>query len=1014
MAHELWPWSSTSYSSGAVSAMASAKITTTILRIKLSLHLKSLAVCCSAVLGSADHISVPHHSHSAQASSTPTLPRPHPLPLFLGLIHSHSIQASSTSTLPRPHPLPLCPGLIHSHSAQASSTPTLSRPHPLPLYPGLIHSHSAQASSTPTLSRPHPLPLYPGLIHSNSAQASSTPTLSRPHPLPLYPGLIHSHSAQASSTPTLPRPHPLPLCPGLIHSHSIQASSTPTLSRPHPLPLCPGLIHSHSAQASSTPTLPRPHSLPLCPGLIHSHSAQASSTPTLPRPHSLPLCPGLIHSHSAQASSTPTLPRPHPLPLCPGLIHSHSAEASSTPTLPRPHPLPLCPGLIHSHSIQASSTPTLSRPHPLPLCPGLIHSHSAQASSTPTLPRPHSLPLCPGLIHSHSAQASSTPTLPRPHPLPLCPGLIHSHSAQASSTHSYNNGECSDERDWLAEAGLSEVTEPAFLSGREVPEAELTRALRLLSRQQAAAVRRRVDSLNKTVRQRARARQRGDIRQLFKDVESWSNDSRSRSATPDSLDSGPPTPPSPPRELYNPQPQSLQLNIDHPRLTPGAVNRHESRQRLVSPHTPFSSHHSLFRRASRSGADGIRMTGYQRIGSVRVRFGSDPINISNIGQDNQHPVVCVTRSDEGLFSDSSRRDSGDSAHSDTLGFEEMWAGERLCSSLNEMKRDWEEGTGRTWVDFLAEEDLNTLKPLVFLEFTALMDHSGLRVGKTKPPKRKRKEDGNIFGVSLSTLLERDRQIVQEPHNVPLVLSELERRCLWEEGLLRMGGNRTRCETLAAGLERDFYRRPEVADHLISTAAPHDLACINECSKALNLLVLLLPTEHRATLHALLTFLSNFIVGIMILACSILVDKAGLKAELGLAVHCCSLTELLITATDRLWLVPDNLVAQLRSINESHKENKPKPRLLARKGHVASRKAAGESEFESNIIHVDSPQFLVAPLPISLDKHITAAHVILRSKKIRAKREIMGRVPEQSKSPMGNTLRSQKRKSAPSS
>nr|XP_024217881.1 rho GTPase-activating protein conundrum isoform X2 [Halyomorpha halys] len=593
-------------------------------------------------------------------------------------------------------------------------------------------------------------------------------------------------------------------------------------------------------------------------------------------------------------------------------------------------------------------------------------------------------------------------------------------------------GECSDERDWLAAAGLSEVTEPAFLSGREVPEAELTRALRLLSRQQAAAVRRRVDSLNKTVRQRARARQRGDIRQLFKDVESWSNDSRSRSATPDSLDSGPPTPPSPPRELYNPQPQSLQLTTDHPRLTSSAVNRHESRQRLVSPHTPFSSHHSLFRRASRSGgdvasetADGIRMTGYQRIGSVRVRFGSDPINISNIGQDNQHPMVCVTRSDEGLFSDSSRRDSGDSAHSDTLGFEEMWAGERLCSSLNEMERDWEEGTGRTWVDFLAEEDLNTLKPLVFLELTALMDHSGLRVGKTKPPKRKRKEDGNIFGVSLSTLLERDRQIVQEPHNVPLVfqkvLGELERRCLWEEGLLRMGGNRTRCETLAAGLERDFYRRPEVADHLISTAAPHDLACvlkkllrelpqplltsqllhtfyqahcISECSKALNLLVLLLPTEHRATLHALLTFLSSLAGNsdhnkmsvqniAMIMAPSlfppdILVDKAGLKAELGLAVHCCSLTELLITATDRLWLVPDNLIAQLRSINESHKENKPKPRLLARKGHVASRKAAGESEFEGNMIHVDSPQFLVAPLPISLDKHITAAHVILRA------------------------------------
>lgn len=56
-----------------------------------------------------------------------------------------------------------------------------------------------------------------------------------------------------------------------------------------------------------------------------------------------------------------------------------------------------------------------------------------------------------------------------------------------------------------------------------------------------------------------------------------------------------------------------------------------------------------------------------------------------------------------------------------------------------MEQDYEEGTGRTWVDFLAEEDLSTLRPLVFLELTALMDHSGLRVGKTKPPKRNRKE-----------------------------------------------------------------------------------------------------------------------------------------------------------------------------------------------------------------------------------------------------------------------------------
>ncbi|CAA9995470.1 unnamed protein product [Nesidiocoris tenuis] len=473
-------------------------------------------------------------------------------------------------------------------------------------------------------------------------------------------------------------------------------------------------------------------------------------------------------------------------------------------------------------------------------------------------------------------------------------------------------GECSDEREWLEAVGLSEVTEPAFLSGREVPEAELQAALRLLTGEQAAAVRRRVDSLNKTVRQRVgRHRQRKDIRQVvFADLERVSNESRSRSATPDSLDSNPPSP---------------------------------SREPFAGSSSP------------------------PRNGAVSSAHRSDNL------------MSC-----------------------------------------------WEENGGRTWVDFLADEDLQTLHPLVFLELTAIMDSSGLRVGKTKPYKRKRKEDGNLFGVSLSTLLERDRQIVSENHKVPhvfqKVLGELERRCIWEEGLLRLGGNSQRVDALCSKLEREFYSRPEVADHLIATAAPHDLAtCLKkllrqlpqplltnqlintfyqahdlpECVPALNLLVLLLPPEHRATLHALLLFLSSVINNsvqnkmssqnvAMIMAPSlfppeVLVGKGGLKAELGLAVHCCSLTELMIRAADRLWLVPDNLIAQLRRIND-HKENKPMSRLLGRKAHAGLQSVTRECDdlmAGSCVIHVEAPQFLFTSFPVPLDKNTTAALVILR-------------------------------------
>ncbi|KAL1115671.1 hypothetical protein AAG570_005961 [Ranatra chinensis] len=84
--------------------------------------------------------------------------------------------------------------------------------------------------------------------------------------------------------------------------------------------------------------------------------------------------------------------------------------------------------------------------------------------------------------------------------------------------------ECREERDWLETAGLSGLTDKAFLEGREVTAQELERAVAVLSREQAAAVRRRVDTVNKTLRQRHRHLRRfrnrkPDIREVFREVE---------------------------------------------------------------------------------------------------------------------------------------------------------------------------------------------------------------------------------------------------------------------------------------------------------------------------------------------------------------------------------------------------------------------------------------------------------------------------------------------------------------
>lgn len=83
------------------------------------------------------------------------------------------------------------------------------------------------------------------------------------------------------------------------------------------------------------------------------------------------------------------------------------------------------------------------------------------------------------------------------------------------------SSEGEEEAEWLRAAGLGELTE-AWKAGLEVQPEELGAALRPLSRAQAEAVKRRVRSLNHTVKQRFNQRQRArkpDIRNVFKDAE---------------------------------------------------------------------------------------------------------------------------------------------------------------------------------------------------------------------------------------------------------------------------------------------------------------------------------------------------------------------------------------------------------------------------------------------------------------------------------------------------------------
>ena len=98
------------------------------------------------------------------------------------------------------------------------------------------------------------------------------------------------------------------------------------------------------------------------------------------------------------------------------------------------------------------------------------------------------------------------------------------------------------------------------------------------------------------------------------------------------------------------------------------------------------------------------------------------------------------------------------------------------------------------IDKLSECELKKLQPLLWLELASIFDKNHVLLDKRKPFKRKRKEEGNVFGVSLNALVRRDQQITGEDTTlVPLILqailSELRTRGAKEEGILRVPGHK---------------------------------------------------------------------------------------------------------------------------------------------------------------------------------------------------------------------------------
>ncbi|XP_028042120.1 rho GTPase-activating protein conundrum [Bombyx mandarina] len=468
------------------------------------------------------------------------------------------------------------------------------------------------------------------------------------------------------------------------------------------------------------------------------------------------------------------------------------------------------------------------------------------------------------------------------------------------------------ETEWLQAAGLGSLAAP-FQAGLEVTEAQLGEAVRPLPREQAAAVRRRVRRLNRTVRRRraaSRAR-KPDIRDVFRDLENSSgSEPRSRSATPDSLDSLPSGGSgSPPAEWADgPTPTDFVERYPgtgaHSPLarTPSAPAA--PRRAPVSPPLPM---HELFKPNDLHWADiatnteGIELLGYQRYGTVQgPRIGKERINGSILkGNDpfinNKHASV-------------SRAKSVVSAQQ-PLSFEHKFNLDRQMMSHDE---DWPEADSNVDIESISEPQLKRLQPLLWLELTAIFDKYSLPFQKRKPPKKKRKEEGSVFGVSLETLVRKDMILWEETCSAPSVLCCVTRALrarAHHEGLLRVSGNK---------------QKPGVTALSGSTRG-----------RALNLLVLLLGPEARATLRELLR-LANDIVAhahankmnehnvAMIIAPtlfppSLLIKQSdSLETQLATAANSCHVTEAMMRHSEQLWTVPPSLLAAAQRKPQAHR------------------------------------------------------------------------------------------------
>ncbi|RZC34941.1 rho GTPase-activating protein 18 [Asbolus verrucosus] len=303
------------------------------------------------------------------------------------------------------------------------------------------------------------------------------------------------------------------------------------------------------------------------------------------------------------------------------------------------------------------------------------------------------------------------------------------------------------------------------------------------------------------------------------------------------------------------------------------------------------------------------------------------------------------------------------------------------------------------IDEFTDSEYQYLKPLLYVELVAIFDQHKIvflkRKASTKYKGKLRKfainsvfAGGNVFGVNLSTLVMRDMQRPTDNFMVPKifqsVINQLNTRYICEDGILRLAGQKQKLEYLCNEIESKFFTNRQEVENMLEQATVHELTGVlkkllrdlpdpvftmelfdmfyktsmipnNEDKlKALNLLVLLLPIEHRNTYKLLLQFLLNVVKHekqnrmnlhnvAMITAPSFfparlllpkdnnskLIVKQLSQEELAKHINgaavCCVIMETMLRAGLNLWIIPRYLAHQAKEAQKRAQDKKDSSR-----------------------------------------------------------------------------------------